>query len=251
MAKIKAMLWVGGVSTLMLFINLIEGTPEWFKIVIEIIVILGGGVFCSAIVTLIVDLQNKRQVELVQSRQRKFIMDSAKYKFIMLYKRELTELSVCNTKYLLKKPLKWKRKNLPFKDISTNLLALLQTFEEKITEYTTDFQINSEDLEVEDIIINYITKKNNTCYESLYNELIHIYNDANTYLISGILNESTIEKINFLTSAIQDIITFSAEKYVQYDMVIEFKKILFQKTLEIISIFDIQEDDVFEMHYSI
>ena len=243
------MLSSGLILTFMLFVKLLPCVvvSELIKIFIDVFAMLGSGVFCSAIVALIIEKQTKE----TQDRQRKFILASAKDRFITLYSRELAVLSVCNSKYFLKQPLNWKERNLTLKEISDKLLLLMEQFKHSPKLMDIDKAYTLEDINIEKQKDICILEKNRILYEGLYENLLDILEEANYYLISGVLDEDIIEKISNLKWNFQDILNCSTKEYSDEELVIDFKKILFEKTPEILSIFEIGDKETFRVHYSI
>ena len=101
------MILSGAVLTFLLFNKLFGEIPMWLTIGLDVLAMLGSGVFCSAIVSLIIDKQNQKIADEKREEQRIFILGSSQRSIVNLYKRELTELSIYHTNYILKEKGKW------------------------------------------------------------------------------------------------------------------------------------------------
>jgi hypothetical protein len=68
-------------------------------------------------------------------------------------------------------------------------------------------------------------------------------------LISGIFTEPQIDALKLLAMEIHDILTFAPEEDIDDGTILEFKKILFEKTSEILPILNIGAEEKVRVHY--
>lgn len=84
---------VGLLLSLALFISLIPKVPEWIKIMCTILSTLGGGIFASAFIALLIEKGHDRRQEEEIKDQKKMIFQNLQYQLPFLIRHEADKLS--------------------------------------------------------------------------------------------------------------------------------------------------------------
>lgn len=210
-----------------------------------------GGILCSTIVSWIIDEQNKQKEKRDREEQRKYIFSSAKNIFIRLFERELYEISNYYAKHRIKHSVGWIKEEINLQEMSEKLVWLLN-----------EIEIAEEDEQKEDILVitvesmrrdedkkNKLVKNNEFYYRSLHQALSELSTFYSTYMIAGILNEEQIELLKELTWDIHDILLYEPDIGVDDGTILMFKKNLFEKMCQYLSVFGIGENDKVHVHY--
>lgn len=213
---------------------------EETDIVLNIIAMIGSGIFCSALVSLIIEQSNKKRELQRKQDEQKFILSSVKDILISITKSELRYLS----EYVL-------FENNSAKTIKRDLSFPLQI--KNVTKYLTDI-INSLYKNTSVVIDeNYLKKQKRKrdlaygmllpYYRTLNHSLLKVIEDSPFYYINGNLSEDTIKALKKIQQNIDDIITYSSEETI--DLLFEFKKIFFEHISPIVKVLGINENEFY------
>lgn len=249
--KYLLMMLVGIFFTLLLLNKLFDDIPMWATISLDILAMLGSGVFCSAVVSWIIDKQNQKVSNKRREEQRNFILSSAQRSIVNIYKRELTELSIYHTNYILKEKGKWIKSELTLSEMGKKIVSLLNEIKEfeNTQVITADMTvIDSDYIRREDHKYPHLAKNTRFYYESLYQDMQYIISQADSYFINEIFDKKQIEEFKLFTWDIQDNVSFSSEQEVFDGTLLETKLTFFEKTDEIISLLKIFDKKEF-LHY--
>ena len=235
------------VSTLLL--KLCPWIPDTLHIAWDLCAIFGGGIFCSTLVSWFVEAQNAKRNKEEQARQREYILAATRNSFIRMYERELVEISNYHIKYISCKKQPWSIEHLEPCTIANKLIRMLAEIE------TAEMKVSSEHVITTDTIRRskqrylFLVKQNQLYYQMLHQNLLELATHFTTHLISGIFTEQQIESLKVLTMEIHDILAFAPEDGIGDGTILEFKKMLFEKTSEILPILNITAEEKVRVHY--
>lgn len=219
-------------------------------VVCDFIVMIGSGIFCSTVVSWIIDLQNKKKQEYEREEQHKFILASVRNSYIRVFERELKEMALYYSKYLLKQKADWLKEDIPIVEIKEKVLCLLEKFEQAEAEGRESHTITVETINQSDVKRKMLAINNRFYYTQLHQNIEELSVHYNWFLISGILTEEKIELLKELAWNVEDILRFEPEFGLDDGSIIEFKKIFFEKTSEFIVALDISKNDKIHVHYN-
>ena len=249
--KYFIMILSGAVLTFLLFNKLFGEIPMWLTIGLDVLAMLGSGVFCSAIVSLIIDKQNQKVADEKREEQRIFILDSSQRSIVNLYKRELTEFSIYHTNYILKEKGKWIKQELTLSEIGEEIVSLLNKIKEfeNTQVITADMTvIDSDYIKREEKKYPHLAKNTRLYYENLYQDIQRIISQADSYFINDIFDKKQIDDFKMFAWEVQDNLSFSSEQEVFDGTLLETKLSFFEKTDEIISLLKISDKKEY-LHY--
>lgn len=215
---------------------------------LDFVVMIGNGVFCSIIISWLIDEQNKAKEKRVQNEQRKYIFSTIKNNYIRIFERELKEMSVYYAKHVADSEVEWCKEEVSIEEIAKKILWLLQVIEKKETEddshtITTSTIKQSEDKR------KMLSSNNRIYYNQLYQNLNDIAVNYNWFYVSNILSEEQIELLKELTWDVHDVLMIEPDIGIGDGSVLEFKKIFFEKTNTFLSVLDITENHKTHIHY--
>lgn len=225
MKKYIIMMVSGIVLTLLLFCTI--WVSSCWDIVFNVFAMLGSGVFCSAIVSLIVEQNNERREKQRKQEQRDFLLSSLKNAIELLTMAEINALS----RHCL-----LDRDEKQVKRIKEDML--IHTAIGKIREYISIVVNNTEllwpntpniDTDLIDrmnTINKFAYKETVIYYQAISKILLNIISDSSSYYANGILNDKQIDELKTLSVLIEDVILNSNENTL--DLLISYKDILFE-----------------------
>ena len=240
---------ISGLTTLLLLLKLCPWIPDTLHIAWDLCAIFGGGVFCSTIVSWFVETQNAKQSKKEQARHREYILAATKSSFLRLYERELVEISNYHVKHISSKEQPWSIEYLEPSTIANKLIRMLDEIE------TAEMKVLSEHIITVDTIRRseqrylFLIKRNQLYYQILHQNLLELATHFTTHLILGIFTEQQIEALKVLTMEIHDILAFAPEDDIGDGTILAFKKMLFEKTSEILPILNITAGEKVRVHY--
>ena len=214
--------------------------------IINIVAMVGSGVFCSAIVALFTELRNERILELEHNRQREYILSSLKNSLKFFFVWELKQISSYSilAKTDNKKTNKYELSVLDSINKIINYLEQISSSIETIYQYSS--VIDSE-------YLKRMKARNNLAYESVlpyYKNLQSIISsliiDSNNYLISGVLNEKKINTLKDMQQDISTIIDYSNEDGLE--LLFEFKLLFFKNLSEYLDAIEINKSEKLNCH---
>ena len=238
------MFLVGGFSSLLMLVNMCE-IPEWLTHVFSFASVIGSGIFCSALVTYLVEKQNEKHEERQKEIQQKYALDSVQRKFIRLCEREYKELSCYYSKYILKTKDSLIREDLSIKTVTQKVHYLLTEIE-KYEENQKDEEIGitKESLELSDIRWHYLVTSKLDIYKSLIELLMRLLDDTAVYISLSIFDNERIQNLRYLACEIQDIVNFSSDTLLDDGSIIVFKKLFFEHANETLTNLKISYDNI-------
>lgn len=241
---------ISGAFTLALLLKLCAFILDSLHVILDFIAMLGGGVFCSTLVSWFIEVQNSKKEDRKQEEQRNYILSSARNTFLRLYERELFLLS-SYTMYASNISADFVRKPLTVKDISSKLTWLLAKIESDMDrESGSDGIIISTDTIRQHKLQNtYLVSQNEPYYKSLNQHLSDLSTQYTSYYISGIFSEAQINSLKSLSFDIHDILAFSQDSDIGDGSILEFKKMLFENTDEILPVLGIPGDTQVNARY--
>lgn len=211
---------------------------------------LGSGIFCSTLVSWIIETQNKKREKVIQKEQREYVLSTVKNSFCMVYKRELESFSdYCNNRII---PNKCRLKNTKHTliEIKERLIHLIDKngFVRTAEENGRTVTINESTLR--DSEMHYcLIKRNLIYYKLLHQHLLELATHFTFYLLSNVLTEKEIDAINEFTSDIHNVILLHPDDYENAENILNFKKIVFQKTDTILPLLSISEEMQIDVRY--
>lgn len=247
--KYATTLIFSGLVTLSLLFKGCECVPKDFHVVLDFLAMLGGGIFCSTLVSWLIDIQNQKRDKETRQKQREYILASVKHQFLRLYEREFFEVSAYYTEHIVHNDVKWIRENLSIINIGSMLTRMIDEIE--CTEKTNDgcIVISLETIRHSEQKEQHLVKRNRIYYDALHQNLLELSKHYNTYLISGIFTETQIDALRDLTFEIGDILTFSVEDFIDDGTILSLKKLFFEKTGSLVTSLDIPKETLVSVHY--
>ena len=239
--KYLIMTIIGIVLTALLFLKLINDMPKMVTLVIEVLSMLGGGIFCSAIVSWIIDIQNQEEIKRIREEQRAFILKGLQRRIINLYTYELRELSVYYANYISNEKGKLIKKELMMKEISEEIILRINKiieFEENLINNDAITCIDSMYTEREERK-HRLVKNVLLYYNDLYEELKRLENVADNYFVNNILSPDQMEKLKKIIYVVHENILFSTESNLSDDTFWAIKSAFYENTDEIVSLLQI------------
>ena len=245
------MFLIGGIMTATLLFKTINGTPYWCSVIIDLVAMLGSGVVCSALVSLLIEIQNNSRANNVLRDQRDFILKSAKNKLIRLYEMELKNLSLYYTSNILNQKKNWKKEELTISEIGARLVFLTDKINTAEAENISAdmLTIDADYDRREKNRYRLLVEENLAYYELLHQALLDLSNNSHTYLLAGIFTEDRIENIDFLASQVHNVISFSSENGLEELLVLDFKRMFFEDTKDILEFLEISDNIKSGCHY--
>jgi len=239
------MFLIGGFCSLLMLVNMSK-IPEWLTYVFSFASVIGSGIFCSALVTYLVEKQNKKREERQKEIQQKYALDSVQRKFIRLCEREYRELSCYYSKYILKTKDALIREDFSIETVTQKVHYLLTEIEkyEEVQNNNEEIVITMESLELDDIRWHYLVTSNLDIYKSLIELLMRLLDDAAVYISLSIFDNEHIESLRDLVYEIQDIVNFSSDKLLDDGSIIVFKKLFFEHANETLANLKISSDNI-------
>ena len=233
------MIVVGAILTALFVITI--WSNQNVDVIINIVAMVGSGIFCSAIVALFTELRNERILELEHSRQREYILSSLKNSLKFFFVWELKQVSsyAVLSKSGNKKTNKYDLSVLDSINKIVNYLEQISSSIETICQYSS--VIDSE-------YLKRIKARNNLVYESIlpyYKNLQSIISyliiDSNNYLISGVLDEKKINTLKDMQQELNTIIEYSNEDGLE--LLLEFKLLFFKNLPKYLDTIEINKSE--------
>ena len=251
MTKKKYILYLiaSGIVTLFLLLKLCPCFPTALHVILDLIAMLGGGVFCSTLVSWFVEAQNEKRNNADQQKQREYILATVKSRFKHLYERELIELCTCYSKYQTSGNHPWVNIDLAISSFPSKLIWLLDEFVDSERKYYESHHISIEIIRQREKMFSHLFSNNLIYYKSLYQNLLELSTQFTTFLIAGVFTEDQINILKELTLDLQDIINFSSTDHIDAETCLTFKKMLFEKTTQNLSALGIPLDTAAHAHY--
>ena len=238
-----------GIPTFLLLLKMCPCIPETWNIIWDLCAIFGGGVFCSTLVSMFVEGQNAKRDQREQEHQREYILAAARNSFLRIYERELVEISNYHIKYISSKEIPWSIEHLTPGEMSNKLIKMLDEIENAEAKLLGEHVITVETIRRSEQKYLFLVKKNHLYYQALHQNLLELSTHYTTYLISGIFTEPQIDALKMLAMEIHDILTFAPEDDIGDGTILEFRKMLFERTSEILPILNICAEEKVRVHY--
>lgn len=245
----KCYIWmiiIGIIATLIYIITI--WTEIVWDTILNIVLTMGSGVLCSAIVAWISESIQKKNDGNKKREQRNYILSVVKNLFLILFSSEYKNLS----EYLILNDKSNKYKTISKEIKVENVLDELNVMLEQITDnVTTSYQLP-------DIIdSNYLMKINKRnelafrsllcLYERLNKDLLKIYEDSNIYFLDEVFNKGQIEKIHNIQMDIDSIIACSNENDIE--LLFEIKRPFIKDIKKSLDVFNIKPSERIKCYY--
>lgn len=245
------MFGIGGLLSALILCDLL-GIPGWLSTVFSFLAMLGGGVFCSALVSYLIEKQNEIREKKQKDAQRQYLLDAVKHGFMRLCEREMAELSCFYSNHVLGQKEKYRREIFPLETVGQNvcdLLSKIEQEEDRTRKENKEIIISLQSLEFEKAKKHHIISANKPYYDSLLKSLTSLSADFALFLSSGIFTEKDIDNMKALTSDVEDVIMFSSDIELDDGTILVIKKVLFEKTIEIMAALNIPTGTTFSCQY--
>ena len=249
--KYGVILTISFLATATVFAKACDCTTDFWRIVFDFLAMIGSGVFCSTIVSCFIEAQNKSKEKRDRTEQRRFVFSAARNSFIRLFTREITNISMYYSKHITKEDTEWLKEEIRLQDIGEKILLLLNGIiedEEKKRTCSSNI-ITVESMKQEEELKSHLVTNNKVYYKSLHQSLSELSTFLNTYFIAGLVTEQQVDLLKELTWTIDDILLCDPAIGVDDGSVLEFKRILFEKTCEYLSVLDVPDDYLTHVHY--
>lgn len=250
--KYPLLLLSGGIAILTLLFRLISNIPVWADILIDIFTMLGSGVFCSALVSILIEKQNKALEESRKAEQREYIFLSAKDRLKRIYSRELYLLSLFYAKFVLKEEIKLVQKELTTKELSeklTYVIGKLIALKESESGTANMLTIDADYINRAEHEYDFLVTRNQGFYATAHQSLTEILNNFNIYYASGIISENDKNDLAIIDGEIEDIITFSTQQELDDCSLLEFKKSFFENMESSLLSLGVSSKDLIKCNY--
>lgn len=245
------MVVVGGFLSLAMLLDLFD-IPAWASTVCAWLSMLGGGVLCSALVSWSFEKQNQQREQKQKNAQKEYLLKSVKDGFQRLCEREFFMLSCFWTTHIQNEGYKLRRETFALKTVGQNicdLLTKIEKHEENKRNSDEIIVITLESMKFDEIKKKQLASGNMVYYNSMLQSLTELLDEAPLFLSSGIFSNTDIENLKSIRGDIQDVISFSSDYELEDGTLIAFKKILFEKTEEIMTMLDIPADTQISCQY--
>ena len=242
---------IGGLLSASILFDLLE-IPEWLSTIISLLAMLGGGVFCSALVSCLIEKQNETRENKRKEAQREYVLGAVKHNFMRLCEREQAELSSYYSKYVLGNATQYRRELIPVEIIARNVYNLLSAIakkEEKQRKEDKEIVITKESMEMDRIKRYHIATANIPYYEFLLKLLTVLSADFSLLLSTEIFSEKDIEDLKDFISDIESVIMFSSDIDLEDGTILEIKKALFETTDDLLVVLNIPKGTMFSCKY--
>ena len=241
--KINFLMLFGGITlTGLLFFKLCDDSLSVKSILLDILAMLGSGVFCSAIVSLIIEKQNKKAIKKMREEQTQFVLRSAQRSIINLFRYELRNLSGYYADYVLKEKRTLTKKELTFKEIGDEIVRLINEIKNFESECLNSGGaiITPETIKRDEDKSKTLARNPRPYYESIYEKLQSITSNSSLYLVNDIFDKKEIAFFDTLTWDVQGVLNYDTEMHVYDGTLLEFKLCLYEQTEDIISKFHLE-----------
>lgn len=221
---------VCGVVVALLAILNIWVCDNW-KIIINIISTLGGGVVCSAIVSWLVEASNDKRLKEERKRQREYILSSLKFNLNLLLRLEVR----CMSAYSILIENEDNKEVVSSKITIKEACLKIKGYLEKINNSTVirhgliNDKTDSDYLKRVGVRNNFAYGNTLSSYTHIFNILSNIMEESNNYYIGGVFDKEIIEAIKGMQVDVNSIIQYSNEN--SLDLLVEFKHIFYANVL--------------------
>lgn len=246
------MFLIGGVFTTSYFLTLIPGMPTWGDAIINVLVMLGSGVFCSALVSVLLEHQNNVRAREEMRRSKRYILSSMKSRLFRLHEVELRCLSSLYNKYLDAPKKPYIKKNLTMTEIYNQISFLLNELEKlegdpsSSADMTT---ISSETIKFDKTRLHLMVSEPITYYMHLYEAMDTILMDRNSYLLMGVFTAEQLTDFENVAHDLRTVNSFLTEQGMEERLVIGFKLNFFKNVNECLASFEFEEDETIDCHF--
>ena len=246
--KKKSYFWlffVGSMLSLLMLTECIYNIPEKLSVFFSFLSVIGSGVFCSALVTCLVEKQNEKNEKKQKDAQREYLLTSVRDGFVRLCERELFELSTYYFRGIKKYTGKPIRETILIKDVGEKICSVIEKIEEYEDEILNSDEVfvkTDDTLKLSEEKMRRLISNSIIYYESLLQHITNLSNNFPLCLSSGIFCENQIDDMRTFMGDIQDVIRFSSESDLYDGTLLEFKKILFKRTVEILQMLDMTSE---------
>lgn len=229
---------------------------EFFIKISAIVLTIGGGILCSSIVALIVEINNDKRNKILYDQnekeynnrileQRNFIFSGINSEIKQLFRYEVYNFSsfIC----LGSTTTKLKKEDMSIKNIIKKLAKYCENIKE----------INDVDFPINKIVkINFENRKDLfSCssslrhYKRILDSISVITSNKDIYYINKIIDTPEFSIIKDIVYILEDIVRFSISSD-RYE-VIAYKQTFFESLTNILDIIGIKESEILNIHYKI
>ena len=238
------MIVIGALLTFSLFASI--WTDSSIDLIFDILAMLGSGILCSAIVALLTEIRNDKILVASNQRNRTFVLSLITDDIKSLLVLELKHLSAYA---LLSNTGKTKTKkcDLTIQEIITKINC---TLSEINTSLETIYQFGPF---IDTAYLKKVPERNRLAYQNIfpyYEHLQHgilkVLNDANHYLINGILDEDIIAILNTMQHELASIISSSNES--NLELLFDFKEMFFENLTGYLNALGVAKDELLQCY---
>lgn len=220
----------GVVSSLSPVVNLFVEN-DIVDVIVTIFASLGGGLLCSAIVSLLVEKFNEIRDLKQLEKERDFITRWAKLNLRILIERERNYLF----KFLNESN---KKISITLQTAIEDLVVLAEEIEKDIVnKITQNIVIDVNYLKNKDKKEKYLFSYSLPYYKGLRNSLVYLSDNAMLFYTQRIFDDKVIDKLNEVICTTEQIICECENK--NYELLLEMKQIFFNDLKELCDIFKI------------
>lgn len=213
-----------GMILILSYIATIWTNDVWY-VILTVFVTIGGGFFCSAVISLIIDCNNRKEMKNKIAVQRKAILSLIQLEIDFIVPHELKYLSEYNS--LLSKNRKTTQKDLSLDETITEIICTIEEIMSKGSDNEQCNQVNNENL------LAYVDKRRALAFNNILPNYKQLFKYVSTYLIdsslfivSELFNEEQIKNFKLICIYIGEIINYSKDGTI--DVVLEYKKIFYE-----------------------
>ena len=202
--------------------------------ILNILAMLGSGIFCSAIVSLIFEINNSRRDEKERKIKRTYILNSICNSINAIILREI----MYSSRFCLEFNTDRRINKTPI-TIKKAIEKTLTFFNETIDIYGSN-KFRNEEEKVEFHFCRFC-KSGSTEYKELLEEIKEIASKSHIYLMDGTLSTSQIDFLNKMTEQIESLVNFE-DKYNYYDMIVYYKISVFRNLNNFLNILEVNTE---------
>lgn len=233
----------GGLASCAMFFNLLN-PPPWLETTLSFISMIGGGVLCSALVTLIIEIQNDNRDKKRCEEQRLLLLADVKYRLFDIYKKEAKVLSWYYNKHVLNEQYTYVEHDISCKELVVFLSLLTdKLYKEEQKNASYDFDNPREVVKKsKDKKACLVTHTQNS-YNYLLTSLNKLSNEFPLLVTCGILNEDSIKALKHMSLTIEYILSYTNPAHYEIEFALFEKKYFFDEAEQYLQVLNISNQE--------
>lgn len=225
-----------GVLLTIAYVSVIWVDDKVLATILNILAMLGSGIFCSAIVSLVFEINNSRRDEKERKIKRTYILNDIYNSTNAIILREIMYssrfcLEFNNDRKINKTPI----------SVKNAIDKTLTFFNETIDIYCSN-KLTSETIkEKNEVHLGRVCKLGSSEYKKLLEEIKEIVSKSHIFLMDGTLSTAQIDCLNKMVAYIESLVN-AEDNYNYYDMVLYCKIRVFRFLNEFLNVLEINTE---------